>query len=41
LAQFYKTCRDNPTWMIVQAVMDQEEKNIEAAREEAAKEEAK
>jgi hypothetical protein len=37
LAQFYQICRNNPTWMIIQAVMDQEVKNIEAAKEEGAK----
>ena len=37
LAQFYQICRDNPTWMVVQAVMDQEVNNIEAAKKEGAK----
>ena len=37
LAQFYQICRDNPTWMVIQAVLDQEVKNIEAAKEEAEK----
>jgi hypothetical protein len=37
LAQFYQICRDNPTWMVIEAVMDQERNNIEAAKKEGAK----
>jgi hypothetical protein len=37
LAQFYRVCRGNPTWMVIQAVMDQEVNNIEAAKAEGAK----
>lgn len=37
LAQFYQICRNNPTWVVIQAVMDQEVNNIEAAKEEGAK----
>ena len=35
LAQFYQTCRVNPTWMIIQAVIEQEISNIQAAKKAA------